>query len=142
MSTESERSEHVAGETVAASSVTSAQPVLIVDDSGYARLRLRRFLEELGFTEVVEAADGSEAALLFSEHRPSLVFVDQVMRGQEGIETARLLLARAPRTKIVMLTVLSDDQTRHRALEAGILQVVAKGDWDSLRDFLSGELHD
>jgi DNA-binding NarL/FixJ family response regulator len=123
--------------------VVSASPVLIVDDSGYARRRLRRFLNTRGVTEVVEAADGAAALRSYGRCREQgqlpLVLVDQVMRGQAGIETARILLERDPAARIVMLTMVSDPEVHRRALEAGILHVLKKNDWEGLGDVLGTE---
>jgi len=115
--------------------------VLVVDDSAYTRSRLRRFIAEQGWKEVLEAADGDEALGLYARQRPRLVLIDLIMRGRGGLETARLLLESDPDARIVMLTVVSDAETHARALETGILRVVNKSDWDALRDVLKKELH-
>jgi CheY-like chemotaxis protein len=116
--------------------------VLVVDDSAYARRRLRRFLLSVGFHQVVEAADGDEAEWLFREHQPKLVLLDQVMRGRTGLEMAKLFMSLAPLTRILMLTVVSEPAIHFRARQAGIVQVLGKSDWDALRsaiDEVSGE---
>ena len=120
----------------------SARPacVLVVDDSGYARLRLRRFLKEYGCPRVIEAADGDEALAAYDRERPALVIADHVMRGKDGIEVARLLLARDTSARIVMLTVISDQEVHERALRAGVLKVLVKGDFEGLSRLLEREL--
>jgi len=112
--------------------------ILIVDDSGYARLHLREFLSELGFARVHEARDGDEALELFCRHRPALVVLDQVMRGLDGIGTARLMLARDPSVKIVMLTVVTDRALQRQARGIGVRKVVQKSD----REALTAALHE
>jgi two-component system, chemotaxis family, chemotaxis protein CheY len=106
--------------------------VLIVDDSGYARSRLRRFLLEQGFPEVVEAANGDEAIRLFAQHQPCLVLLDQVMRGREGLDTARLMLTSNPQVHIIMLTAVTDRSLLQQALSLGIQRVVQKQDFEAL----------
>jgi DNA-binding NarL/FixJ family response regulator len=115
------------------------RPLLIVDDSAYARSRLRRFMAERGFTEIVEAADGDQALARQLECQPGLVLLDEVMRGRSGIETARLLLAHDPGIDVIMLTVLTDRDVREHALGAGIKRVLPKADFASLAVVL-GEL--
>ncbi|MCC6131703.1 MAG: response regulator [Acidobacteria bacterium] len=110
--------------------------VLVVDDSGYFRTRIRKLLEEEGFTSVVEAADGDEALHRFEAHHPDLILLDQVMRGKEGIEVSRLLKERDPLAQIVILTVLSDPDIHFLARKAGALAVINKSDPESLRTFL------
>ncbi len=114
--------------------------VLIVDDSAYARSRLRRFMAEHGFDLIVEAADGDEALACQARHRPQLVLLDQLMRSRAGIDTAKLLLARDPDVHVIMLTVVTDRETHTRALMAGIERVLPKADLVSLAAALS-ELH-
>jgi DNA-binding NarL/FixJ family response regulator len=109
-----------------------AASVLIVDDSGYARQRLRKLLVERGFSNVVEAEDGDEALLKLAKHRPALVLMDQVMRRREGLETARLMLEQDADLCVVMLTVVSDRAFHQRALATGIHRVLLKGDLESL----------
>ena len=110
----------------------AGRSVLLVDDSAYARSRLRRFLAERGLSQVVEAADGDQALACQAEHGPCLVLLDEVMRGRSGIETARLLLARDPRLDVIMLTVLTDRAMREEALAAGVRRVLPKADFAAL----------
>ncbi len=110
--------------------------VLIVDDSRYARYRLRRFLEAQGRFEVAEADDGEQALAGFDRLRPSLVLIDQIMRGREGIETARLLLERDPGVKIIMLTAVDEPGFKQHALDQGILHVIEKRSWKTLGELL------
>lgn len=112
--------------------------VLVVDDSGYARLRARRFLESLGVETVLEAADGGEALALYSSARPALVVLDQIMRGAEGLDVARALSETDPEARIVMLTVLSDPELPGRARRAGIAAVIEKDRLEDLAPYVSG----
>ncbi len=112
--------------------------VLVVDDSGYARLRARRFLESRGVSTILEAADGEGALALYSSARPSLVVLDQVMRGVEGLDVARSLREADPDVRIVMLTVLSDPDLALRAREAGVAAVIAKDRLEELAPFVKG----
>jgi DNA-binding NarL/FixJ family response regulator len=114
--------------------------VLIVDDSAYARGRLRRFMAEHGFSSIIEAADGDEALACQAQHHPELVLLDQVMRGRAGIDTASLLLARDPDVHVIMLTVVTDRETHTKALKAGIACVLPKADLVGLATALR-ELH-
>ena len=110
--------------------------VLVVDDSGYARLRARRYLESVGVESVLEAADGDEALALYSSAWPALVLLDQIMRGTEGIEVARVLRDADRDARIVMLTVLSDPELPARAREAGVAAVIAKDRLEDLGPFV------
>jgi DNA-binding NarL/FixJ family response regulator len=106
--------------------------VLIVDDSAYARSRLRKFLLARGYENVGEASDGDEALDWFARHHPTLVLMDQVMRGRAGIETARQMIARDPKVSIVMLTVVTDKAVHEQALSVGVKKVLPKADYEGL----------
>lgn len=116
----------------------SRPSVLVVDDSGYARLRARRLLESLGVELILEAADGEEALALYFSAWPSLVILDQVMRGTQGLDVARALCETDPQARVVMLTVLSDPELQARALAAGVTAVVAKDRLEDLIPFVRG----
>jgi two-component system chemotaxis response regulator CheY len=118
--------------TSGSASIVPVGTVLIVDDSAYARSRLKRFLLERGFRHVVEASDGDQALRSFAQHRPRLVLMDQVMRGRAGIETARVMMARDPTAHVIMLTVVTDRGVHEEALHAGIERVLQKADYDAL----------
>lgn len=110
--------------------------ILVVDDSGYARLRARRYLESLGVETVLEAADGEEALSLYFSAWPALVLLDQIMRGTEGLDVARALSEADPEARIVMLTVLSDPGLAVRARQAGVAAVIAKDRLEDLAPFV------
>lgn len=121
--------------------VSSGRSVLIVDDSAYARGRLRSFLERRGYDHVGEASDGKEALAWFSAHRPALVLMDQVMRGSAGIETARAMRAIDHGVVVVMLTVVTDPEVHEQAIGAGVRRVLPKADWDGLDAVLAELFH-
>jgi two-component system chemotaxis response regulator CheY len=61
------------------------EKILVVDDSGLARRRVRGILEEAGY-QVVEAEDGMAALERCHVDRPDLVVLDLVMKGMYGME--------------------------------------------------------
>ncbi len=119
--------------------LSESRAVLVVDDSGYSRLRTRRLLAEEGFTRILEAENGDDALVVFEKESPALVLIDQVMRGKEGIEVSRLLLERDPLARVAILTVLSDPEIHWRARKAGAIAVVNKNDQETLRFLLRTE---
>jgi two-component system KDP operon response regulator KdpE len=99
--------------------------VLVVDDEPALRKVIRASLAASGFI-VEEVGTGTEAIGVV-EHRPfDLILLDINMPGLGGIETCRLLRARAPRTGILMVTVRDVEEDKVRALEAGADDYVTK----------------
>jgi two-component system response regulator AlgR len=83
--------------------------VLIVDDEGPARERLRSMLTESGTFEVAgEAANGAQALDLVDRLQPDIVLLDVRMPGIDGLEVARHL-ATMPEPPAVIFTTAFDE---------------------------------
>lgn len=79
-------------------------PLLVVDDSKTMRLVVRTYLEELGFTDFVEADDGFQALESFKTHSPNLVFLDAHLPTMDGDAVAEAMLKMNPYVKIVVVS--------------------------------------
>ena len=101
--------------------------VLLADDHPVFRQGLRVLLEDLGVDVVAEAADGEQALALALEHRPDVVLMDVQMPVLTGIEATRRLLATEPDAKVLVLTMVADDDAVFAAVQAGALGYVLKG---------------
>jgi NarL family two-component system response regulator LiaR len=101
--------------------------VLIVDDHAVVREGLRNFLGLLADIELVgEAASGSQALELAAKARPSVVLMDLVMPGMDGIEATRRLRAEDPDVKVIVLTSFAEDDKLFPALRAGAVAYLLK----------------
>jgi DNA-binding NarL/FixJ family response regulator len=100
--------------------------LLLVDDHHLLRQGLRRGVEEAGFAVVGEAGDGVEAIRLAEELHPDLVLMDVTMPVLDGIEATRQLMARAPGTRVVILTMHGEEEVVERALRAGAVGYLVK----------------
>ena len=79
--------------------------VLIVEDSALFRQFLRELLKDrFPSMEIDEAPDGETALLKAEAAPPSLIFMDIRLPGKNGLEVARRIKARYPKTIVVMLT--------------------------------------
>jgi DNA-binding NarL/FixJ family response regulator len=94
--------------------------ILLADDHTVVRKGLRLLLEShAGFEVVADACDGREAIALAEQHQPDVAVLDIGMPVLNGIEAARQLSAKLPRTAIVMLSMHSDEGYVLRALKSG-----------------------
>jgi DNA-binding NarL/FixJ family response regulator len=94
--------------------------VLIADDHPLVRSGLRALLERDGeFQVVAEAADGYEAIELSLLHKPDLILLDVGMPRVTGTDAAEHLSAKLPKTRIVIISMHSDEAYVLRALKAG-----------------------
>ena len=79
--------------------------VMLVEDEEGMRLLLRKIIEKHEEFEVAAECDElAEAVILFGRHRPEVVFLDIGIRGQNGIECARVLTELEPKVKIIFAT--------------------------------------
>jgi DNA-binding NarL/FixJ family response regulator len=94
--------------------------VLVCDDSPLAREALRRAVATVpGVDRVCVAGSGEEGLLRFGADRPDLVLLDVRMPGIGGVEAARRMLAVAPHTGVIMMTMAEDVEGVARAVNAG-----------------------
>ncbi|HET7351674.1 MAG TPA: response regulator transcription factor [Marmoricola sp.] len=107
--------------------MTPGLRVVVVDDHPVFRQGLRTLLEDIGVQVVAEGADGDEGVALTLEHRPDVVLMDLQMPGVSGVEATRRLVAEMPEVKVLVLTMVDDDQAVYAAVQAGALGYLLKG---------------
>lgn len=79
--------------------------VMLVEDEAGVRLLLRKIIEKQeGFQIVAECAELAEAVIAFRRHKPEVVFLDIGIKGQNGVECARILTDMDPKVKIIFAT--------------------------------------
>lgn len=103
--------------------------ILIADDHELARRGIRALLESHpGWEVCAEAKDGRDAVELAATTRPHLVLLDIGMPNLNGLEAARQILAAAPSTAILILTMHDSDNVVREVLRAGARGYVLKSD--------------
>ncbi len=97
-----------------------AVKILVADDSPTERSVARDALEAAGF-EVVEAVDGQQALEMYARERPDLVMLDVVMPRLTGLETCRILKAKAQGSylPVIMLSTRNSVNARVEGLRSG-----------------------
>ncbi|SCK23910.1 two component transcriptional regulator, LuxR family [Streptomyces sp. WMMB 714] len=94
--------------------------VLIADDQMMVREGLSVLLGSRPDIEVAgEAADGREAVEAVLALRPDVALLDVRMPVMSGLEATREIVARAPATKVLILTTYDLDEYVYKALKAG-----------------------
>ena len=102
--------------------------ILICDDHAHFRDGLRALLETSTEVEVVgEAPDGATAVDASLALQPDVVLMDLTMPGIGGIEATRQLLAASPHIRVLVLSMVSDDDSVFAALQAGARGYLLKG---------------
>jgi DNA-binding NarL/FixJ family response regulator len=112
--------------------------VLIVDDHEIMREGLRRIFERDKDIDVIgEAGSGEEAITLVKKINPDVITMDIKMPGMDGIKATREIRRLVPETKVVMVTLFSDDYVKD-SIEAGASGFVLK---DSEADVIIESIH-
>ena len=120
--------------------------VVLVDDHVIVRQGLTALLEREGFAVVGEAADGMQGVQLAKELHPEVVVLDFGMPILNGLDAARAIHEALPTTKLVLLTMHTDEQYVLEGLRAGIrgfvLKTQAAGDLvRAIRDVQAGTVY-
>jgi DNA-binding NarL/FixJ family response regulator len=101
--------------------------VVVVDDHPVFRQGLRTLLEDLDVDVVGEADDGGSGIDLVLDQQPDVVLMDLQMPGLGGIDATRRIVERSPQAKVLVLTMVADDQAVFAAVQAGALGYLLKG---------------
>jgi DNA-binding response OmpR family regulator len=91
--------------------------ILVVDDEPIVREVVVRYLRREGF-ETLEAGDGLDAQELLRRHEPSLVVLDLMLPGKDGLELCKWIRARSE-LPVIMLTARAEEADRIVGLELG-----------------------
>jgi len=94
--------------------------VVVADDHTILRQGIKALLDNLEEIEVVgEAKDGREAIKAIEELSPDVILMDIAMPGLNGLEATRRIKKKFPRTKVVVLTMHTNEEYIFQILNAG-----------------------
>jgi len=99
---------------------------LVVDDSLLMRRMVGETLTDGGWEIVAEASTGEEAVELYKEHRPSVVTLDIVMPGTDGLYALERILQFDPGATIVVVSALNQTKLISEAIRMGAQDFIAK----------------
>ncbi len=113
--------------------------ILIVDDDAGSRKLLQLYLSECG--PLITVSSGMEAVEMFeksfeSDERFDLICLDYMMPGMDGIATLKAIrqierqkgIGRSDRARIIMTTVIDQEEEILKAFESGCDSYVIRPD--------------
>ncbi len=94
--------------------------IVLADDHDIFVAGLRALLETQPDMDVIgDAQDGPDAVKIVIDKQPHVVLMDVSMPGMNGIEATRQILAKRPRTRVLCLSMHSEQRFVSAVLEAG-----------------------
>jgi len=101
--------------------------IALVDDHPLFRAGIRSILQQQAdFNVVAEAGDARQAYEIAESAHPEVMVVDLNLPGVDGISVTREVLRRAPQTKVLILSMYTDEIHAARALAAGAMGYAMK----------------
>jgi two-component system, NarL family, response regulator NreC len=122
---------------------------MLADDHPVFRSGLKNIIlteDKLNFQVVCEAHNGKIAVEMALEMEPDIIIMDINMPEMDGIEATKAIKATLPETKILILTMYSDEAYLKEGLKAGASGYVLKRAVDTelisaLKTVLNGEAY-
>lgn len=136
---------------LAASAMTDAISVLLVDDHAEFRHGLRTLLGFYAdgtatFEVVAEAASAEQAIEMLEAYNPTIALLDMELADGTGLEVLRRLKGLSVDTRVLSLSAHREDEWIFQAMQAGAKGYVAKDKlatqlYEALRIVLQGEIY-
>jgi len=102
--------------------------VLLADDHILVRQGLRALLEQESDIQLVgEASDGLETLRLVEKLQPLVLVLDLMLPGLNGLDVCQRVHRLSRKTRVVVLSMHSDESYVDAALRAGAMGYVVKG---------------
>src|SRR6056297_2297329 len=98
--------------------------ILVIEDEAKIVRLIRDYLGKEGY-KVVDARDGEEGLAAFRRNEPSLIILDLMLPGLDGLEVAKRVREDSE-VPIIMLTAKTEEADRVAGLEVGADDYVTK----------------
>ena len=107
-------------------SLSSRPSILLVEDEIHLQFQIQFNLEAEGYL-VTATGDGAEACKIFKEQGHfDVIVLDVMLPNRSGFSIAREIRELNPKVGILMLTALSDDDSKIKGLESGVDDYLTK----------------
>ena len=103
-----------------------APTVLVADDAALVRKMLRDMLADTDFEVIGEATNGAEAIAKYTALKPDLMLMDIMMPDVSGVTAVKEIVAADSQARIVICSVLGQQDMVMEALRAGARDFVVK----------------
>ena len=95
--------------------------IMLVDDAAFMRMTIKNVLTKMGYTNLLEAADGAQAVEMYEKEHPDLVIMDITMPNMDGIQALQAIKAKDPGAKVIMCSAMGQEAMVVQAIKEGAL---------------------
>jgi two-component system cell cycle sensor histidine kinase/response regulator CckA len=108
--------------------VAATPTLMLVDDADTSRQLMRAFLEEGGYSEIIETGDGATALDLFVNRpkRIDLLITDINRLGMDGVALIRAVRKIDPDINVIVVSGQVEDQVRRRLCGVSNINILEK----------------
>lgn len=92
---------------------------MIIDDTNFARLRLKKLLENTQYEVVGEAEDGEEALHMLGSIKPDIITLDMNMPKMDGMTFLKKFRSVNKTTKIIVMSAVGHEIAINNVMMAG-----------------------
>jgi len=102
--------------------------VLIVDNSSYMRIFVKKIIEKGGFNNVFEASSKEAAIEVFKSEKPEIVILDLNMSEfrMEGIHVLTDIMKINPETVVIIISAVGHEDVKDECIELGAKSYIRK----------------
>ena len=100
--------------------------ILVVDDTEFMRLTIKRMLENTSFEVVAEAENGAVAVEKYKVYKPDFVLMDITMPIMNGLEALKEIKALNSEAKVVIVSALGQESIVREAIASGATSFIVK----------------
>lgn len=90
----------------------------MADDAEFFRVRISNLLTDASI-EILQASSGTQAVRIYKNEHPDLVLLDLSISNLEGLASLRKIKDIDPDAKVVMLSVLGEENAVYEAIQSG-----------------------
>ncbi|MDS0526739.1 response regulator [Clostridium sp. SHJSY1] len=102
--------------------------VLIVDNSSYMRLFIKKIIEKIESSSIFEASGKDEAIESFNKEQPDIVFLDLNMSEarMDGITVLSEIMKINPETVVIITSAVGHEHVKDECLQLGAKEYIRK----------------
>ena len=100
--------------------------ILVVDDNEDVLALLKDYLQELKGHTLYTARNAEEAIQQYEAHRPSIVLLDILLPGVNGIEILGKIKRLDPKAHVIMISGVDNEDVAKSAMQKGAADFITK----------------